>query len=204
LPGEGPQFVPEPIKHEPDPRAIEMWKSARPDDGTIVGRYFRNRCIDLAVPSVIRVTPDNNMIAALQAPNGKVIAIQITRLTSDCKKADVEIPRITYGSLGLGAVRLDRAWDIVGLAEGIETAFSAMQIFNIPVWACLGAARMHRVAIPASVRELYVFGDNDDPGRAAAERTAGAHRARKRVLHFPPEGYKDFNDLLKAKCGRAA
>ena len=79
-----------------------------------------------------------------------------------------------------------------------------MQIFNIPVWASLGAARMYRVAIPESVRELHIFGDNDEPGRAAAERTAGVYRARRRVLRFPSKGHKDFNDLLQAKCGRAA
>lgn len=197
------RVAPKPIMHKPDPIALELCKSARPDDGTIVGRYLRNRGIDLAVPSSIRVTPTNDLIAAVQAPNGEIIAVQVTQL-ADGKKADVAIPRITTGALGLGAVRLDKAGDILGIAEGIETALSAMQIFNIPVWASLGAARMHRVAIPESVRELHIFGDNGDPGRAAAERTADVHRARKRVLRFPPKGCKDFNDLLKAKCGRAA
>ena len=163
---EGARVAPKPIMHKPDPIALELWKSARPDDGTIVGRYLRNRGIDLAVPSSIRVTPTNDLIAAVQAPNGEIIAVQVTQL-ADGKKADVAIPRITTGALGLGAVRLDKAGDILGIAEGIETALSAMQIFNIPVWASLGAARMHRVAIPESVRELHIFGDNGDPGRAA-------------------------------------
>jgi putative DNA primase/helicase len=106
--------------------------------------------------------------------------------------------------MGLSAVRLNKAGDILGIAEGIETALSCIVLFNVPVWASLGAERMDRVALPASVREIHIFGDNGAPGRAAAEKTASAHRARKRVLRFPPEGYKDFNDLLQAKCGRAA
>jgi hypothetical protein len=194
---------PRPVEHKPDPLALEMWRSAKPADGTIVERYLRNRGIELPVPSPIRVTPMDDLIAAVQAPSGEIIAVQVTQL-ADCKKADVAIPRITTGALGLGAVRLDKAGDILGIAEGIETAFSAMQLFNIPVWASLGAARMCRVSIPDSVRELHIFGDNDAPGRAAAERTAGVYRARKRVLRFPPKGFKDFNDLLRAKCGRAA
>ena len=40
---------------------------------------------------------------------GEIIAVQVTKLPVDGKKADVAIPRITTGSLGLGAVRLDRA-----------------------------------------------------------------------------------------------
>ena len=165
--------------------------------------YLRGRAITLLPPS-IRVTAMGDLIAAVQAPNGEIIAVQVTRLTAEGKKADVAVPRITTGSLGFGAVRLGGAGDILGIAEGIETALSAMQIFNIPVWACFGAARMDRVAIPVSVRELHIFGDNDGPGRTAAERTAGIHRARKRVLRFPSKEHKDFNDLLQAKCGRAA
>lgn len=194
---------PRPVEHKADPIALEMWKSARPADGTIVEQYLRGRGIEL-LPISIRVTPTGDLIAAAQSPAGEIIAVQVTQLTAEGRKADVAIPRITTGALGLGAVRLGKAENILGIAEGIETALSAMQLFNIPVWACLGAARMDRVAIRGSVREMHIFGDNDAPGRAAAERTAGVYRARKRVLRFPPNGYKDFNDLLKAKRGRAA
>jgi putative DNA primase/helicase len=194
---------PRPVEHKPDPIALEMWQSAKPAADSIVETYLRGRAITLLPPS-IRVTPTGDLIAAVQSPTGEIIAVQVTQLTAEGKKADVEIPRITTGALGFGAVRLAKAGDILGIAEGIETALSAMQLFNIPVWASLGAARLHRVAIPESVRELHIFGDDGEPGRAAAERTAGVYRARKRVLRFPPKGHKDFNDLLRAKCGRAA
>ena len=175
-----------------------------PADGTIVEQYLRGRAITVPVPPSIRVTSMGDLIAAVQSPNGEIIAVQVTQVTAEGRKADGAIPRITTGALGLGAVRLGKAGDILGIAEGIETALSAMQLFNIPVWACLGAARMCRVAIPESVRELHIFGDNDEPGRAAVDRTAGIYRARKRVLRFPSKGHKDFNDVLQAKCGRAA
>jgi hypothetical protein len=144
------------------------------------------------------------MVAAVQSPGGDVIAVQSTMLTLAGRKAPTSVPRITTGALGFGAVRLAKVDDVLGLAEGIESALSAMQLTGMPCWAALGAARMHRVEVPDRVRELHIFADNDAPGRAAAERTAAAHKARRVVLRFPPEGNKDWNDALMAKAGKVA
>jgi hypothetical protein len=137
------------------------------------------------------------MIAAVQAPNRSTIAVQATLLDPrGDRKAQVRVPRKTVGALGWGAVRLAAATDKLGLAEGIETALSAMQITGIPTWACLGACRMHRVWVPDTVQELHLFGDNDDPGRDAVERAAHAHRHRRVVIHFPTDQCPDWNDAL--------
>jgi hypothetical protein len=88
--------------------------------------------------------------------------------------------------------------EVLGLAEGIETALSAQQLKGIPTWACLGASRMHRVAIPGHVRELHLFGDNDDSGRDAVQRAAREHRNLRVMLRFPPDNYKDWNDFAKS------
>jgi putative DNA primase/helicase len=190
---------PKAIRHDPDPRALAFWSEARVDDGSVVGRYLRGRAITLATPTTLRRTPTGNMIAALSCPRGKVIAVQITKLWEG-KKANCATPRLTFGTMGQSAVRLDVIiGNVIGFAEGIETALSAMEIFNIPTWATLGSERMYSVAIPAHVREIHIFGDNGAVGHAAADRTAGVHRGLKRVVHFPPEQYKDFNDLLQAR-----
>ena len=60
----------------------------------------------------------------------------------------------------------------MGLAEGVETALSAMQMAGMTVWASLGASRLHSVELPPEVEEVHVFVDNDEPGRTAAKRTA--------------------------------
>ena len=65
------------------------------------------------------------MVAAVQAPDGKIIAIQQTWLTSEGEKASAK--RLTTGNLGAGAVRLGAVARSMGLAEGVETALSAMQ-----------------------------------------------------------------------------
>jgi hypothetical protein len=60
---------------------------------------------------------------------------------------------------------------------------------------------MHRVAIPDHVRELYLFGDNDSPGRDAVERAAYENRERRVRLQFPPDSHKDWNDFAQsARC----
>jgi putative DNA primase/helicase len=138
------------------------------------------------------------MVAAVQRPDGQVVAVQRTFLTANGAKAAVALPRLTTGALGGGAVRFAAAAEIMGIAEGCETALSAMAMAHLPVWAALGSQRLHRVILPAHVREVHIFCDNDDPGHKGAERAADAHRQTGRhvVLRFPPAGVKDFNDLL--------
>jgi putative DNA primase/helicase len=139
------------------------------------------------------------MIAGVQRPDGQVVAVQTTILTPKGTQAAVSVPKITTGALGLGAVRFARAEEVMGLAEGPETALSAQTMAEIPVWASLGGARLHRVELPPIVREVHIFADNDESGRAAAARTARAHATlgRRVLLRFPPSGM-DYNDLLNA------
>ena len=86
----------------------------------------------------------------------------------------------------------------MGLAEGVETALSAMQMAGMTVWASLGASRLHSVELPPEVEQVHVFVDNDEPGRTAAKRTADAHTliGRRVYLRSPPEQCGDWNDFL--------
>jgi hypothetical protein len=193
-----------PFTQDPDPRALEMWLAAAPAPGSLVESYLRHRGITLPPPPSLRCGtrlhldryPMPAMIAAVQRPDGRVVAVQSTLLTHTGRKAPASTSRITTGALGAGAVRLAKAADVLGLAEGVETGLAAMQMTNVPVWTCLGAARMHRVELPETVRELHLFGDNDEPGRCAVERTAHVQHGRRVVLRFPPDGCKDWNYFL--------
>ena len=145
------------------------------------------------------------MIAGLQAPDRRVVAVQFTFIDPrGDRKAQGATPRRTTGKMFDGAVRLAAAGEALGLAEGIETALAAMQLTGVPCWACLGSQRMARVAIPDTVRELHIFGDNDDPGRLAVEQTAKAHAHRRVVVRFPPEGFGDYADLAADLVKREA
>lgn len=185
-----------PVEHKPDPAALKEWRSAQCADDTIVEHYLLNRGITRPIPPTIRAA-GTTMVVAVQAPDRRVIAIQTTKLTSSATKAPVSVPRLTTGELGYGAVRLAQAGDVLGLAEGPETALSAMQIFGVPVWVSLGSKRLPKVFIPAHVRHLIIFADNDDAGRIGAELTAEIHRKRRVEVRFPPNGYNDWNDVLQ-------
>ena len=201
---------------EPDERALALWRSAEPIADTLAHRYLRARGLTIAPPPSLRFVPAlaymprvalPAMVAGLQASDRRVVAVQITYLDPrGHKKAQVSMPRKTIGKMFDGAVRLAGAGEALGIAEGIETALSAMQLTGIPCWACLGSQRMARVVIPDCVRELHIFADADEPGRLAAEQTAKAHPNRRVIVRFPPDGFGDYADLAAdlAKRGVAA
>ena len=64
---------------------------------------------------------------------------------------------------------------------------------NIPTWAALGAKRLHQVEIPQQVAELHIFADDDNPGRAAANRAKDrhTHAGCRVVIRFPPKNCGD-------------
>jgi hypothetical protein len=198
-------------EHQPDPNALKLWTGAKTVlAGSEQARFLAARGLSISPPPSLRATtilyldshPLPAMLAAVQAPDRRVIAVQQTLIDPrGDRKAQVRIPRKTIGALGWGAVRLAAAVEVLGLAEGAEKALAAIQLFGVPCWSSLGAGRMHRVWIPDRVRELHLFLDNDDAGGAAAERTAHAHRHRKVVLRFPPEQFKDWDDVTRAQAG---
>lgn len=189
---------------EPDSRALAIWRQARPD-GAIVRAYLVGRGIDIPVPPSLRQgvgltlgrTPTPTMVAAVQAPDRRIIAVQQLRLTWNGRKAPVTVQRLATGKLYDGAVRLAAAGAVLGLAEGVETALAAMQLADVPCWASLGAERLSLVRLPDELRELHIFADADQAGERAAQRTAERHAARgvKATIHLPPEGFGDWADV---------
>lgn len=123
------------------------------------------------------------MLAAVTAPTGGLITVHRTFLTPDGRKADVPTvkklcsPAGVMGGasikIGLPATRSDGRLGL-GIAEGIETALAASILFGVPVWAGVSANGLRDFAPPLSVRNVYVFGDNDvnQTGQKAAEQLA--------------------------------
>jgi putative DNA primase/helicase len=181
--------------HRPNADAVLIWRAADPVHHTLADEYLSRRGITLRPPT-LRFRPDRReMIAAIQSPDGSVIAIQRTRLNSKGEK----IERLNSpGGLGAGCVRLGPAAAVMGIAEGVETALSAMQMTGMTVWASLGAPRLDKIWLPPIVKEVHIFGDDDEAGRKASDRAALVHVAEQRtaVPRFPPAGIKDYNDLL--------
>ncbi|HWX41086.1 MAG TPA: toprim domain-containing protein [Blastocatellia bacterium] len=187
-----------PKPHDPDPEALKIWVASRSLQHSFAAEYLERRGIALQPPSLRCRVDVPALVAGVQRPDGKIVAVQQLRLTNEGEKADVLYRRLTTGALGAGAVRFGPAAEVIGLAEGVETALSAMELSGVTVWASLGSARLHQVELPPEVEEVHVFVDNDEPGRLAAKRAADVHASlgRRVYLRSPPDECGDWNDFL--------
>jgi putative DNA primase/helicase len=188
--------------------AAQIWSQARPLAGTIAERYLQGR----AVPGSNELrfhprTPQGRapltrfapaMIAAVRDEAG-LVAVHRTFLASHGRGLATRQPsRAALGLLGSGLVRLAPASNVLGLAEGIETALSASALFGLPCWATLGTERFQRIALPASIHRIILFLDNDAAGRRA-EVLARAHFQHLPVLEarYPERPGEDWNDVVR-------
>lgn len=99
------------------------------------------------------------------------------------------------------AVRLMQHGETLGVAEGIETAFSAARIHRVPTWATISRVLLAKFEPPTGVHRLVIFADQDVPGLEAAGKLMERLQGRVRLeLKVPPEG--DWNDVLVKRNDR--
>ena len=84
----------------------------------------------------------------------------------------------------------------LGIAEGIETALSAAQIFNMPVWAVLSANGMADIPIVPGVKFLKIFADHDAAGISAARECKRRYKKAgiEVEVRYPLTFGDDWND----------
>lgn len=201
-----------------DRNAFRLWLEASALAGTPAERYLAGRGITVSSPDLryhprmplgpkgtVRFLPA--MVAAVRNDAG-VLALNRTFLDlGNDRLASFEQPKRSLGSSGTGSVRLAfPRGGRLGLAEGVESALSVMQLFGIPCWATLGNERFGLVTLPESVRELHLFVDNDAGGLLAEERALEAHvrEGRRIVTRPPPRHGDDWNDELVRRIRAAA
>ena len=141
------------------------------------------------------------MLAMVTDATGKPATIHKTYITADGRKAPVEKPRMFCAANVPpgGAVRLTPPAPILGIAEGIETAFAAMKMFGIPTWSALNAGGVEKFDPPADIQRLIIFGDNDENGRGQRAAYTLAARLSGRVeveIRMPEQSGTDWNDAL--------
>ena len=194
-------------------KAQSWWLASR-QAACIASTYLQFRGISIAIPQSIREHPAlkhyetghrlPSVVCRVQGSDGKLQAIQRIYVTPDYRrKANVRHPKMALGPISGGAVRLGPAGEELGLAEGVETALSAMQLYGGVIWAALGGANLKNVILPESIKRVSIYADNGDKGHRFAEQAAQAfHRqGRKVTLVFPAEPFGDFNDVLRAQHG---
>jgi len=203
-------------------RISALWREARPVTADCpVGRYLTNRGLLLArYPAVLRFHPalaywepsaDGGapircgdhpaMLAAIQQPAGRCIALHQTFLTADGRKADVPSVKkwtATSGKAGGAAIRLFEPDTRLAITEGIETALAVHQANGWPVWAAVSAWGLENIEIPPTVQSILIAADHDDAGIRAAQALAGrlTNQGRQVRLLLPSVKGTDWLDVV--------
>lgn len=191
----------------------EVWRSSQPLAGDdLVTKYLRSRRLYMAVndvrfcPSCYESDSERKMpamVALVRNAGGKPVSIHRTYLDGP-GKAKIRSPKkLMPGTEKLSgcAIRLFDADDIVGVAEGIETAIAARQLFDVPVWATVSSGIMESFDPPKGVRRVVIFGDNDGSftGQAAAYTLAKRLHAEGYIIEVEIPEKGDWADALIAE-----
>lgn len=191
----------------------DLWKASHPiQKGDLADRYLESRnCCQGEYPKSLRFcdsayyAPNISypcMVALVSPPDGKSgYSLHRTYLDRSGGKAPVEDARrlmpgkVTEGS----AIRLGDPGEVLGIAEGIETALCAAERFRVPTWAAISSTLLERFEPPHHVKELVIFGDNDPgfAGQAAAYQLAKRMVGRKLKVsvHIPDLVGTDWADV---------
>lgn len=198
-------------------RVIDLFSRLSPLKGTDGEKYLQSRGIYELPSENIRYC------ASQKAANGQYQAIwslatddksnlcylHRTLLDGD-KKANVENAKkqksmqeenVLSHALSV-AIRMFPPASTLGIAEGIETALSCKQIYNVNTWSVINAGFMEKFRVPPGVRHLVIFADMDRTsatGLKAAYVCASANLNAKNdlesvIIRWPDRG--DFNDVL--------
>ncbi|MCT7376353.1 DUF7146 domain-containing protein [Chelativorans salis] len=171
--------------------AKRLFSMAQPISGTLAESYFRNRGITaLHGAGTLRFhprcyyRPDEHaptetwpaVIASVTDLDGHQMGAHRTWLDpngfSEARlgKAPIDTPRRAMGDLLGNAVRFGLAGEIMAAGEGIETMLSLRCVLpDMPMAAALSAAHLAALALPVTLRRLYIVRDDDPAGDEACD-----------------------------------
>lgn len=174
-------------------------------------RYLESRGLEMAPGlqwcNAVTYHHDNGDTAelpAMLAPimrRGEFLTYHVTYLHGGAK-APVSAPRKILPckpDLRGGACPLYPAAEIMGVAEGIETAIAAHILGGLPVWAALNTSLLKHFDPPPECKHLTIYADHDVnyAGQAAAYHLAHRlHGKLETVLIAMPREPGDWNDVL--------
>lgn len=188
-----------------------MWGSSKPlGEVPAVAEWWVRRVGFVPDTSELRAVPrlmcpahgeHPSMLARIKGADGSSASLHRTFLAAGGQKASIPDPRRLMDlPLPKGcAVQLFPYADVLGIAEGLETAVAASVLFEVPVWAALNAVMLEQWTPPPGVR-VMVFGDNDDSFTGHAAAYALARRLKREKfdveVRIPRDRNTDWNDVL--------
>lgn len=170
-----------------------IWSESEPVcKGDPVWLYLNRRIGIELIPACLRYHPalpyvDGEsidyypaLVAAVSSHENQGIGVHRIYLTADGKKAPVDkSKKLMAGKPMNGAsIKLGAAGEVLGIAEGIETALAASRKFSVPVWAAISANLMEQWLPPSVAKKVIVFGDNDASYTGQASAFALAKKLR--------------------------
>ena len=166
------------------PESIRVHSALRYQDGETVEAYA-------------------TMIAIVTGPDGKARSLHRTYM-QEARKAPVTSPKKLMQGLALSgaAIRLTAVSQVLGIAEGVETALAASELFEIPVWSCISTAGIESFEPPAGVKEIVIFADNDENFAGQKSAFAAAHRLKLKGYEVEaciPPTVGDWLDVLNER-----
>lgn len=141
------------------------------------------------------------LVTAIRNSDASLVTVHVTYLTAEGLKLSEYEPRKILspmtGHEGCAARIMEASGDIMGIAEGIETALSAAKLTGIRTWAAINTALLAKFDPPESVSKLVIFADRDVPGLEAASQLMQRLQEKVRLEIRTPKA-KDWNDVLLA------
>jgi putative DNA primase/helicase len=141
------------------------------------------------------------MLAPVVGPDGALRSVHRTYL------GDVPQRKKLLSAVGAGAaIRLFEPTDELGVAEGVETAIAAYELFRVPTWATISTALMESFVPPVGVTRLIVFADNDSNYAGQKSAYTLAHRLHREItiqVRIPSKPGTDWLDALNARRAAA-
>ena len=197
------------------------FKESKPiERGDEACRYLAGRGLGLYdLPESIRTHPGMTyrddgkvlgsfptMLASVTDATGRAVSMHRTYIQGGRKAPVPSAKKLMQGlPLAGAAIRLTPISRTLGIAEGIETAIAAAELFEVPVWSCVSTTGIESFEPPAGVEHVVVFGDHDAnfAGQAAAYRAA--HRLALKGLEVEvciPPTVGDWLDELNTRRTR--